>query len=480
MDITQEKSDVFGQIAALRVSTEGFPITSISNSIPSITQATNSLNFLTDLVKALTGFEALKESLVDILTHNLDEIELDIKQALKKSLKSMVSCSVNPSIPDFFINDGITLELDKIDYLDMFKIDPTTSEGALLYNDVNQGLNSTDFNTYLYNVIQGGGATSPWGLQTTNHDILEIKFDEQGSNGEPNNSLSIKPSSYYANNKKLPDLNNDYIDSIQLFNSAKLINNIIESIFGVVSVQTDKDSEQIKNEIRIEDIVNRIINTDDEIIIDDSYYTFSNEQLSSIDYRAELRRNGMRVVTTCGNAPSTLSFDTLSSLNAQLDVLEAQPTTPQLMEEISIVVREGLDNLADESAEGVGNQDRLTIKLSFIEEMLKQLMTAIVNVILSPKLAVILAVNHAIIYGEAFTDTEDFMKKNSVLLTSVLNTIRDAVVVILMAVVLKEIKKLVTDNIQKTQIEKTKYKKAQVASLVGVPTDILRQLSGLV
>jgi len=480
MDITQEKSDVFGQIAALRVSAEGFPITSISNSIASISQAANSLNFLTDLVKALTGFEALKESLVDILTHNLDEIELDIKQALKKSLKSMVSCSVNPSIPDFFINDGVTLELDKIDYLDMFKTDPTTNEGALLYNDVDQGLNSTDFNTYLYNVIQGGGATSPWGLQTTNQDILEIRFDEQGSNGEPNNSLNVKPSSYYVNNKKLPDLNNDYIDSIQLFNSAKLINNIIESIFGVVSVQTDKDSEQIRNEIRIEDIVNRIINTDDEIIIDDSYYKFSNEQLSSIDYRAELRRSGMRIVTTCGNTPSTVSFDTLSSLNAQLDVLEAQPTTPQLMEEILIVVREGLDNLADESAENVENQDRLTIKLSFIEEMLKQLMTAIVNVILSPKLAVILAVNHAIIYGETFTNTEDFMKKNNVLLTSVLNTIRDAVVVILMAVVLKEIKKLVTDNILKTQIEKTKYKKAQVASLVGVPTDILRQLSGLV
>lgn len=482
MDITKEKSDVFGEIAALRVSAEGFPksvISSITNSIPSITQAANSLNFLTDLVKALTGFEALKESLVNILTHNLDEIELDIKQALKKSLKSMVSCSVNPSIPDYFINDGITLELDKIDYLDIFKIDPTSEEGALLYNDVSQGLNSTDFNTYLYGVVQGGGTTSPWGLQTTNHDILEIKFDEQGSNGEPNNSLNIKPSSYYAENKKLPDLNNDFIDSIQLFNSAKLINNIIETIFGVVSVKVEKDKETIKTEIRIEDIVNRIINTDDDIVIDDSYYKFTNEELASIDYRADLRRNGMKVVTTCGNTQSSVSFDTVSTLNTQLDILEAQPPTPQLMEEISTVVRNGIDNMAEDSAENVGNQDKLTIKLSFIEDMLKQLMTAIVNVILSPKLAVILAVNHAIIYGEAFDNTEDFMKKNGVLLEAVLQTIRDAVVVILMAVVLKEIKKLISEHIQKILIEKTKHKKAQVASLVGVPTDILRQISGL-
>lgn len=479
MDVTQEKSDVFGQIAALRVSSEGFPIRTISNSIASITQSTNSLNFLIDLLKALTGFEALKESLVDILTHNLDEIELDIKQTLKKSLKSMVSCSVNPSIPDYFINDGITLELDKIDYLGMFKIDPTTNEGELLYNDVNQGLNSSDFNTYLYNVIQGGGANSPWGLQTTNNEILDIKFNEQGSNGDGNNLLNVKPSSYYANNKKLPDLNDDYIDSIKLFNSAKLINNIIETIFGVVSVQTDKDSEQIKNEIRIEDIVNRIINADDDIVIDDSYYTFSNEELASIDYRTELRRTGIRIVNTCGNTPSTVSFNTLTSLNSQLNLLESQPTTPQLMEEISTIVRQGLDDIANESADNVNNQDRLAVKLSFIEEMLKQLMTAIVNVILSPKLTIILAVNHSIIYGEAFRNTEDFMKKNNVLLTSVLNTIRDAVVVLLMEVVLKEIKKLVVDNAQQILIEKTKYKKAQIASLVGVPTDILRQITGL-
>jgi len=482
MDITKEKSDVFGQIAALRVSAEGYPKTVISNftnSLPSISQAANSLNFLIDLVKALVGFEALKESLVTILTHNLDEIELDIKQALKKSLKDMVSCSVNPSIPDDFINDGITLELDKIDYLDIFKIEPTSDEGVLLYNDVSQGLNSTDFNTYLYGVVQNNGASSPWGLQTTSQEILQIKFDEQGSGGSPNNTLNVKPSSYYAENKKLPDLNNDFIDSVQLFNSAKLINNIIETVFGVISVKVNKDKEQIKNEIRIEDIVNRVINTDDEIVIDDSYYRFTNEELSSINHRAELRRNGMKVVTTCGNAESSVSFDTVSQLNAQLDVLESGTTTPQLMEEISIVVRNGIDDMAEDSAENVNNQDKLTIKLSFIENMLKQLMTAIVNVILSPKLILILAVNHSIVYGETFEDTEDFMKKNGTLLADTLQTIRDSVIAILMGVVLKEIKTLVTDNIIKTQIEKVKDKAASLASLVGVPTDILRQISGI-
>ena len=392
----------------------------------------------------------------------------------------MVSCSINPSIPDYFIDDGITLELDKIDYLDMFKIDPTTDEGKLLYNDVDQDLDSTDFNTYLYSVVQNNGATNPWGIQTSSHDILQIKFNETAVDpNDSNNSLNIKPSSFYADNRKLPDLNNDFIDSIQLFNSAKLINNIVETVFGVISIKVDKDLKQIKKEIQIEDIVNRIINTDEEIIIDDSYYTFTNEELASIDYRAELKRNGIRVVATCGNVESSVSFDTVSQLNAQLSVLQELPQTPQVMEQIATKVRTGLDDLADDSAENVDNQDKLNIKINFIENMLRQLMTAIVNVILSPKLALILAVNHTIVYGETFVDTEDFMKKNGALLANTLQTVRDSVIEILMGEVLKEVKILVTDNIQKTQIEKTKFKKAQVASLVGVPTDILRQISGI-
>jgi len=484
MDVTREKSNVFGQIAALRVSSEGYPKMSLLNSLESISQKTNSLDFLIDLHKALIGFESLKESLVEVLTYNLEEIELEIKKALKKSLKSMVSCSINPSIPQDFIDNGITLELNKIDLLDIFKVDPLSSAGKLFYDDRESLLNSTDFNTYLYNTIQDNGGTNAWGLQTTNNEILQIRFDENGSDANsPNNTINVKPSDYYSNtayNRKLPDLNNDYIDSIKLFNPQKLINNIIESIFGTLSIHIGKSKEQIKNEIRIEDIINRIINTDEEIVIDDSYFLFSNEEISSIDYRAEIRRQGKTIITTCGNVESTVSIENLSNLNDELDDLNDEPNTPQLIEITNTIVKSGLDTLADNSADNVNEKDKLNIKINFIEKMLKHLMSAIVNVILSPKLIIILAVNHAIVYGETFNNTEDFISKNRSLITEVLKTIRNAVIAILMEKILKQIKILVTDNIIKTQIERVKFKKAQTASLVGIPTDLLRQISGLI
>ena len=480
MDITKEKSEVFGQIAALRVSSEGFPKFSISNSLPSISQSPNSLNFLVDLAKALIGFESLKETLVDVLTHNLDDIELEIKKALKIALKQLVSCGINPSLPQSFIDDGIDLELRKIDLLDMFKVNPTTDAGKLLYNDVNTGTNSTDFNTFLFEVIQDNGGTSSWGTQTLSTSILDVKFNQEATDVNlPNNIVNLKPNSAYASNK-LTDFNNDYIDSIKLLNTNKLINSIIESIFGTISLKVNKNKRTIENEIKIQEIIDRIINADDDIILDDSYFRFSNQEISEIEFKSEMRRKGIMIVTTCDNIESSISFESLAEVDENLNSFNDQINTPELIEQKTTIVRNALDSLSNESANNVSNGDKFSIQLNFIESMLKTIMNAIVGVILSPKLIAILALNHTIIYGSTFDNVEDFMKKNKILLTTVLKSVREAVVSIILERVLREVRTLVSENIIKTQIERVKGQKAQLASLVGSSTDILRGVSGLI
>jgi hypothetical protein len=44
--------------------------------------------------------------------------------------------------------------------MDIFKIDPNSPSGKLVYTDVTPILtNSNDFNTFMYGVIQGDGTT---------------------------------------------------------------------------------------------------------------------------------------------------------------------------------------------------------------------------------------------------------------------------------------------------------------------------------
>jgi hypothetical protein len=478
MDYTSEKSDVFGQIAALRVTAESYPRFSISNSLPSISQATNSLEFLVDLTKALIGFDALKETLVGVLTHNLEDIEDDVKKALKKALKSLVSCGINPSLPDDFVNDGIDLELRVIDFLDLFKVNPTSEAGQLLYNDRNNGTNSTDFNTFLYQVIQDNGSTSSWGNQTLGNDILDVNFTQQNPNPNgTNNIVNLKPSSTLTSDK-LTDFNNAYIDSIKLFNTNKIINSVIESIFGSISLRVNKNRRTIETEEKINEIIDRIINADEDVVIDDSFFQFSNPEIADIESRAELRRKGYTVVATCDNVESRISFNSLVNIDAELDPLNGQ-TSPTFIEEKTTIVRRSLDILAQESAQNVNSVDKFTVELNFIESMLRTIMKALVSVILSPKLIAIMALNHQIVNGTTFTSVEEFMKQNKVLITTVLESVRDAVVAIILDRVLKEVKNLVSQNIIATQIERVKNQKAQLASLLGSPTNVLRDITGL-
>lgn len=481
MSLIDQKRDIYGQIGALRVSCEGFPEFKLNSSFPSIDNCSNSLDFLTDLLKATVGFEALKGILTNIFTYELPNIEEQIKKALKKELKSLVSCGVNPSIPDFFkhqninpLSIGIDLELKKIDYLGIMLVDPSTDAGLLTYDDTSGGIGSTDFNTYLFETVQLDGTQTDWGSQTLGapNDVLSIEFNSVGA---PNNVLNIKASEYYSdpsNNKKLTDLNNDFIDSVNLFGSAKMMNDLIDSLFGSISFSIDKTQEEIKKEIEIENIIECILNTDEDDIIDDSFFTFSNESVRIHEEEANRRSKGIRVLRNCGNAISRVEIPTLTANTVNINTAT---TTADKAE----AVEAAIDDISDNMSETVVYKDRPTAKLSFIDGAIKKLMIKMGSVILSPKIITIFAINHYIIYGTNLENPIEWMQKNKTLMRGVMDSIRDTIIRILLDEVLKSIKELVKCNAQKVATDYAKAQAAQLASLVGIPQEVLRLIQGL-
>jgi hypothetical protein len=104
----------------------------------------------------------------------------------------------------------------------------------------------------MYAVIQNDGTTNTWSSNGKN--ILDIRFDSIGTTTRPNNSLTIANVSY--DNKKLTDLNNDFIDSLTLFNSKEIVNRIIDSIYGSISFTVNKSKKQLINEAKINTVIN--------------------------------------------------------------------------------------------------------------------------------------------------------------------------------------------------------------------------------
>jgi hypothetical protein len=106
------------------------------------------------------------------------------------------------------------------------------------------------------------------------------------------------------------------------------------------------------------------------------------------------------------------------------------------------------------------------------------LIKGIISILLSPKVILSFVVNYKIVYGPdaTFTDAIDFIKKNKNLMNSIMRSISEEIISILLAIALKEISLLVAAEFVKRQKEKATNKLAQLQSLIGVPANQIKKL----
>jgi F0F1-type ATP synthase assembly protein I len=472
MNVISKKKEVFGKIGAIKTLTEGLPKLKLSSSFSSINNSGDVISFLTDLVKTLVGFEALVSSVIDTITHSLPRIEKEVKKALKVELKNIVSCGVNPSLPSWMksTGPGINIQVKKIDFADILRTDPNSVAGQLIYNDITTPLvNSTDFNTFLYGVIQDEGIEYSW------KNIITFKFVANGAPfGFSNNSLIIKADPAY-DNKSLTDLNNDFIDSLILFNSDNVVNKVMDIIYGTVSSTIGKSLKQLESEAQINTIIDKMVANNDKNPIPDSAFSFTKEETYKQQAEALARKKGSINLKTTNDIPSSVPISQLTDFTQQFK--SAGGNVIQQKD----AIKNGLTNMANASALNVPNPiDVVSSKLNFIQQIIVTLIKSLVNIVLSPKVILTFVLNYKIVYGPqaTFTNGVDFIKKNKNLMNRIMKVIAEELIKILLAIALKEIAVLVSKAMAKKQKEKVTLKLAQLQSLIGVPTNIIQQLLG--
>lgn len=466
MSIVKQKEDIFGNIATLRTLTDDFPKLSINNSFPSINNQGNSQDFLMDLIFSLVGFEEIRELLIDVLTYATEEAESVIKESLKVELKSLVACGIDPSLPSWMTTTGINVPVSNIDFFNILKTNPETQAGSLLYEDVAATVNSSDLNTFLYYTIQDP-STPPYNW----NGILDFTFIQ---NGPPNNTLTIIPDTGYTN---LTDLNNDFIDSVTLFPSGQLITNIIDSLFGTISfdISVNKTEKQLELEAQIESVLQCILDANEDEVVDDSFFTFSNPQLRAIKEEARNRKQGIRQLKTCSTVDVNMPIKILTDFKEQLAIAVDSANYV----EQRVVISNVLNIMANHTATFAGQPtDEVSVKLDFIGLMFKSLMRAFVNAILGPKIVTIFLINYKIVYGQnaTYDDPIDFMRKNTQLIKEITDNIRDMIIEILLQKVLKYITALIAKNYVEAQKERGNAQLAILLSLVGVPQEVIRMI----
>jgi len=474
MAFIDPKREIYAKLSAVEALSL-IPRDFINSSFSSINNQTNSTDFLVDLVTALVGARALKDYVVDTISYRLPQIEEAIKEGLKVELKELVSCNLNPSIPTWFKSggSGVTLKVTDIDFFDIMKVNPESTEGGLIYTDVYGGINSTDFNTYLYNTIQNKSTTTSWGSSTNGLDILETRFEE---NSTQNNVIIYTASDDYSE-KSLTDFNNDFIDTLSLFgnptsiDSSKMISLLIEELFGAISSYVNKSKKQLKLEAEMKEVIDCICNSEDDNITD-SFFTFDNPTLLKIDREASNKKNGIREIQTCGNLKTKIEITDLNTIVSDIN------NTTKKSDEVSAVGR-GLDALAQTQANFTTNEtDKETIKTNFFIEIVKKLQRIVMSTIVTPEFISLFAINHQIIYGQGSTylGPIDFIKKNRKLIKKIAKNVLNILLNLLLKLVILHITIKLKQKFADDQIEQTKNRVSILLSLVGVPPSIISQI----
>lgn len=469
MSLIEKKNKVFGEIASARTLVDSVKKFNLKSSLETFTKGGNVIAFLMDLISSLTGYKALLDEVVDILTYEMDDIEKEAKKKIKSILKGILNCGVNPSIPSFLhpTGTGLIFEVKEIDFFDLFKVDPNTTEGKLQYGDVTAPLtNSSDFNTFICGVIQNDGITYTW------KNIFNITFNSLGDGTRPNNTFTVKITQNYVN-KKLTDLNNDFIDSIKLFDTASILNRILDLLYGSVSIETNKTTKQLEVEAQINSIIDKIADSDNQVI-DDSYFQFTNDEIFAQETNANNRKNGVLPLETSNelNVTMPINFLTTASdeINASATLIEKKTT---IVNNLEVMATQNAVNAQESS-------DKMTLKVNFIQEIIKNLSKSIINSIISPKVVLIFLINYKIVVGitESYDGPIDFIKKNKNLFVDLVKGIAEPIIKRLLALALKEITTLAAAKSAKLLIEKANQRQAQILSLVGVAQDTLKQVTG--
>jgi hypothetical protein len=475
--IKSKKQKVFGEIGAAKTLTSGMPTFRLDSSYPSINNRGDSILFLTDLLKSLVGQQELIKKIVEFLTKYLNKIEITLKKIIKDLLKGILSCGTNPSIPSFLksTGTGVVVKVDKLDFFDLFKVDPYSLTGPLLYNNITSPYLTTskDFNTFLYGVIQENNPTvvHSW-KNKSGQNILDVKF-ETSSVGNANNSFIFKVNSNY-DEKSLLEFNNDFVDSIEILNAKDMVNRIIDTLFGSISLSMKKTKKQLQKEAEVNAIIDKLTNAAVNNELDNFYFEFSNEEIAKIQTQVDDRKKGIIKIRTSTTVEANMPIEYLQNLTVNLN------TTSTISDQANILT-DSLNSMGDNLASQTQNiQDKQTIKIGFITELVKSLIKAVSNAILSPKVVIIFLLNYKILYGvnASYNGPVDFIKQNKALFIGLFKEVNTLVVTFLMTIAMKEITKLAGDAALVKITDRLENKKQQLLSLIGIPQDVLRMIKG--
>ena len=311
--MANQSTDILATIGAIQTLVENFPMGLLS--ALNVKKYNSSLDFLIDALRTLgindkELISFLLETIVgvgDLDFSGLDEtdarfknnafvqsLESAVKYLLSEILANIVSCSVWPKIPSEATSDGYNLPLTILDPTGLLNTCPISDNGRKQYTGIQYDSETrsgttisdlktaSDMNAFIWYCLNQLNVAS--GETWTNKDNDPIcRFTNLGYK-------NIKMTLPGWSNKTLFEFNKKYLDSITIFSPKVILINIINELLnGLPNVEVNLGIEEIYSEAVFKKMIDTVV-TNDDMDLNECYYTFSNEDWNRMLEDADLKR----------------------------------------------------------------------------------------------------------------------------------------------------------------------------------------------
>jgi len=427
-DIKEAKQNILDKIKNLKSICAGAPNFIIDTSLPSININFAVLHLLQDIMALLgnTNLEEIKALILNWLNNVIGPLSKRIKEILKQKMKDCFTCKIGPAIPpwlflnnpnDGTIGNGLNFQLEQIDLQCLFKINPSTEMGELLYD--NYGMNY-----FLWETIQAAGTKKIW-LGTNGQPIAHFTFLESDPTAytesttpggvqnilttNQNNVFKIQIDNRY-HNKSLTTFNNDYIDSISpVFDVSGVISKAMDIIYGVLGKGLNLSDPCAEKIMIFQNGIEKLINNgvdDPDVVIDNTFFEFNEPELVNIKEQTSNYKRGYRPFSSCCNKRvASIDPSTLIEMGRTLKDPAASPSS------MAGALEEGVSAMQHQSTQNVDALDRNKANLEFIGNLINSIGTAMSMLVFTPKINIqLMTIAHLSQNASSFKSTPDFFQ----------------------------------------------------------------------
>lgn len=228
----------------------------------------------------------------------------------------------------------------------------------------------------------------------------------------------------YYYDKTLMHFNYDMVMSMKLFDSKVIAAQLIEVLFNNLSgfnIHLSYQRRVIEEEVK--KMVEKILETG-STTISDCFFAFSNQELDNLQRKVELQRAGLFSVNGESDTSSPVDIDTLFYNINNISFNATQ-------QEVQTVIEGTLTNISKEFTSSethteVESDLKNPVKWDFINSLIQNLMTIIVEILCSPKVYLIYLINMKMLgnFDNKF-NLEKFLQFKGELVAAVILRIRD-------------------------------------------------------